>query len=143
MPNLRRSSVFACCSRSFSPSYLSFRSAWKPMELCRFSRSRTMSSSPGKAPPQIKRIFFVLTVRRGTIAFLLPAPTGTSISAPSRSFSMPCWTASPLTSLWFVFFFLAILSISSTKIMPCSARETSFPAAARSFETTLSISSPM
>lgn len=48
-----------------------------------------------------------------------------------------------LTSLWFVFFFLAILSISSIKIIPCSARSTSLSAAASSLETTLSISSPI
>ena len=55
----------------------------------------------------------VLTVTCGTIAFLLVAPTGTSISLPSRSFNIPCCTDSPLTSRLLVSFFLAILSISS------------------------------
>ena len=107
------------------------------------SLSLMMPSRSGKAPPQIKRMFLVLTVVRGTMAFLLLAPTGTSTSLPSRSLSIPCCTDSPLTSLWFVFFFLAILSISSIKMMPCSAFSTSLSAAARSFDTTLSMSSPM
>ena len=102
-----------------------------------------MSSRSGNAPPQINRIFFVFTVVSGTIAFLLFAPTGTSTSLPSKSLSIPCCTDSPLTSLWLEVFFLAILSISSIKIIPCSARSTSLSAAARSLETTLSMSSPI
>ena len=74
---------------------------------------------------------------------MLVAPTGTSISLPSRSLSIPCCTDSPLTSRLLVSFFFAILSISSIKIIPCSALSTSLSAAARSFETTLSISSPI
>ena len=93
--------------------------------------------------PQIKRIFLVLIVVSGTIAFLLVAPTGTSTSAPSKSFSNPCWTDSPLTSLLFVFCFLAILSISSMNTIPCSARSTSLSAACKSFDKTLSTSSPI
>ena len=143
IPKVRRSSKVTCDSRFLSPSYLSFRSAWKPMEAVLFRRSLMMSVRSGKAPPQIKRIFLVLTVSSGTIAFLLLAPTGTSMSLPSRSFSIPCCTASPLTSLWFVFFFFAILSISSMKMIPCSARSTSLSAAAKSLDTTLSISSPI
>ena len=143
IPKVRRSSKVTCDSRFLSPSYLSFRSAWKPMEAVLFRRSLMMSVRSGKAPPQIKRMFLVLTVSSGTIAFLLLAPTGTSMSLPSRSFSIPCCTASPLTSLWFVFFFFAILSISSMKMIPCSARSTSLSAAAKSLDTTLSISSPI
>ena len=88
-------------------------------------------------------IFLVLTVTCGTIAFLLVAPTGTSTSLPSRSLSIPCCTDSPLTSLLLVSFFLAILSISSINMIPLSAFSTSLSAAVRSFETTLSISSPI
>ena len=113
------------------------------MEDCFVRRSLIIFSRSGKAPPQIKRMFFVLIVVSGTIAFLLFAPTGTSTSLPSNSFNIPCCTDSPLTSLWLEFFFLAILSISSMKIIPCSAFSTSLSAAASSFETTLSISSPM
>ena len=102
-----------------------------------------ISSKSGNAPPQINKIFFVFTVVNGTIAFLLFAPTGTSTSLPSNSFNIPCCTDSPLTSLWFVFFFFAILSISSMKIIPCSAFSTSLSAAASNLETTLSISSPI
>ena len=113
------------------------------MEDCLFSRSLMISSRSGNAPPQINRMFFVFTVSSGTMAFLLLAPTGTSTSLPSSSFNSPCCTDSPLTSRWFVLRFLAILSISSMKIMPCSAFCTSLSAAASSLLTTLSISSPM
>ena len=126
-----------------SLSYLSVNSLWKPMAACLLSLSLIMSSKSGKAPPQINKIFFVLTVASGTIAFLLVAPTGTSTSLPSKSLSIPCWTDSPLTSLLLVFCFFAILSISSIKIIPVSALSTSLSAAAKSFETTLSISSPI
>ena len=56
-------------------------------------------------PEFIGRLPIIFTLRGLTrdmlvkvMAFLLLAPTGTSISAPSRSFSIPCWTLSPLTS---------------------------------------------
>ena len=143
MPKFRRSCVATLLSIVLSLSYLSFRSAPKPIEDCFVRRSLIIPSRSGNAPPQINRIFLVFIVVRGTIAFLLLAPTGTSISLPSKSLSIPCWTDSPLTSRWFVFFFFAILSISSMKIIPCSAFSTSLSAAARSFDTTLSISSPM
>ena len=143
IPNFFTSSTVTFCNRFSSLSYLSFKSAWKPMDACLLRRSLIISSISGKAPPQIKRIFLVLTVTIGTMAFLLLAPTGTSTSAPSRSFNIPCCTDSPLTSRWLVFFFLAILSISSMKIMPCSARSTSLSAAASNLLTTLSISSPI
>ena len=143
IPNLRISSTVTWRSRFSSSSYLSFRSALNPIDASLFRRSLMTSSSPGNAPPQIKRMFLVFTMVIGTIAFLLLAPTGTSTSAPSKSFNIPCCTDSPLTSLWLVFFFFAILSISSIKMIPRSALSTSFPAAASSFETTLSISSPI
>ncbi len=143
MPYLRISSTSTRCRRFSSLSYLSFKSAWNPMADFLFRRSLIISSRSGNAPPQINRISLVFTVASGTMAFLLFAPTGTSISAPSSSFNIPCCTLSPLTSLWFVFLFLAILSISSIKIMPCSAFSTSLPAAASSLETTLSMSSPI
>ncbi|CCY59429.1 unknown [Clostridium sp. CAG:632] len=126
-----------------SSSYLSFRSDLKPIAACLFSRSFMMSSKSGNAPPQMNRMFFVLTVVIGTMAFLLPAPTGTSTSAPSNSFNNPCCTDSPLTSRLFVFRFLAILSISSINTIPRSAFSTSLSAAARSFDRTLSTSSPI
>ena len=113
------------------------------MEVCFVRRCLMISSRSGNAPPQIKRIFRVLIVASGTIAFLLFAPTGTSTSAPSKRRSIPCCTLSPLTSRLFVFFFLAILSISSIKTIPRSALSTSLSAAARSLLITLSISSPM
>ena len=143
IPNLRISSTVACMSRFSSPSYLSFKSALKPIEASLFRRSFMISSSPGKAPPHIKRIFLVSTVVIGTMAFLLLAPTGTSTSEPSKSLSIPCCTDSPLTSRWLAFLFFASLSISSIKMIPCSALSTSLSAAARSLLTTLSISSPI
>ena len=100
-------------------------------------------SISGNAPPQINRILSVFTVAIGVMAFFWLEPTGTSTVLPSRSFNSSCCTDSPLTSLVLVCFFLAILSISSIKIIPFSARFTSFPAAAKSLETTLSISSPI
>ena len=143
MPNFLRSSTVTFERRSLSCSNLSFSSELNPMEVFFWRRSLMISSRSGKAPPQMKRIFFVLTVVSGTMAFLLLAPTGTSTSLPSRSFSIPCCTDSPLTSLWLELRFLAILSISSIKIIPCSAFSTSLSAAASSLDTTLSISSPM
>ena len=143
IPNFRISSTVTFSSRFLSLSKASFKVAPYPIEAFFVRRSLIISSISGKAPPQMKRIFLVLTVARGTMAFLLLAPTGTSTSAPSRSFNIPCCTDSPLTSLELVFFFLAILSISSMKIIPLSARSTSLSAAARSLLTTLSISSPI
>ena len=143
IPKFRRSSTVTLERMSGSLSYLSFSSPPKPIVACRVKRCLMIFSKSGKAPPQINRIFLVFTVAKGTMAFLLLAPTGTSTSEPSKSFSMPCCTDSPLTSLDVVFFFFAILSISSIKIIPCSARSTSLSAAARSLETTLSISSPI
>ena len=143
IPNFLKSSDVTFFIILGSLSYLSVNSLWKPMAACLLSLSLIMSSKSGKAPPQINKIFFVLTVASGTIAFLLVAPTGTSTSLPSKSLSIPCWTDSPLTSLLLVFCFFAILSISSIKIIPVSALSTSLSAAAKSFETTLSISSPI
>ena len=53
-------------------------------------RSLMMSSISGNAPPQMKRILVVSIIVVGVIAFLLPDPTGTSTSDPSRSFRSPC-----------------------------------------------------
>ena len=143
IPNFFKSSTVTLFKSLLSLSYLSFKSAMNPIEACLFKRSLIMDSRSGNAPPQINKIFLVSTVASGTIAFLLLAPTGTSTSLPSKSFNIPCCTASPLTSLWLVFFFLAILSISSIKIIPCSAFSTSLSAAASSLLTTLSMSSPI
>ncbi len=143
IPNFFKSSTVTFFNIFLSLSYLSFNSALNPMEVCFFSLCLIISSKSGKAPPQINNIFFVFMVVKGTMAFLLLAPTGTSTSAPSKSFNIPCCTLSPLTSLEWVSFFLAILSISSIKIMPLSALSTSLSAAARSLDTTLSISSPI
>ena len=143
IPNLRISSTVTLESRFSSLSKASFNCALKPMLLCFVSLSLIISSRSGNAPPQINKILRVLMVVSGTMAFLLLAPTGTSTSAPSSSFNIPCCTDSPLTSRLLVFFFLAILSISSIKTMPFSALSVSLPAAARSLEMTLSISSPI
>ena len=85
----------------------------------------------------------MFTVAKGTIAFLLVAPTGTSTSLPSSNFNNPCWTDSPLTSLFVEFCFFANLSISSINTIPVSALSTSLSAAANNLESTLSISSPI
>ena len=143
IPYFLMSSTVTSFRMSLRLSSESFSSALKPIEVCLRRRCLMISSRSGKAPPQINRMFLVLTVVMGTIAFLELAPTGTSTSAPSSSFSIPCCTLSPLTSRLVVFFFLAILSISSMKMIPDSARSTSLSAAASSLETTLSMSSPM
>ena len=143
IPKFRRSLLVTLLKRSGSLSNLSFRSALKPMDACSVRRSLMMFSRSGKAPPQIKRILSVLMVSMGVMAFFWLVPTGTSTDAPSRSFKSSCCTDSPLTSLVLVDFFLAILSISSMNTIPISARSTSFPAAARSLEITLSMSSPI
>ena len=143
MPKRRRSSLVTLSRIFLSSSKASLSTAPNPIEVCFLRRSLMIVSRLGKAPPQIKSMFRVFTVASGTMAFLLLAPTGTSISAPSRSLSSPCWTDSPLTSLELVFFFLAILSISSIKTIPFSAFSTSLSAAASSLEITLSISSPI
>ena len=143
MPNSRRSSVVTCLSRFGSSSYLSLSSALKPMDACLLILCLMISSISGNAPPHINSMFLVLMVVMGTIAFLLPDPTGTSTSAPSSSFNSPCCTDSPLTSLLLLFCFLAILSISSMNTIPLSAFSTSLSAAARSFDRTLSTSSPI
>ena len=54
------------------------------------------------------------------------------VCCPREALTFPAVRTSPLTSLWFVFFFFAILSISSMKMIPCSARSTSLSAAAKS-----------
>ena len=143
IPNSRRSSVVTSLIRLSFLSYLSFRSAAKPIEDCLFRRCLMMSSISGNAPPQINKIFRVFIVVIGVMAFLLPEPTGTSTSAPSKIFRSPCCTDSPLTSRLRVSFFFAILSISSIKTIPRSAFSTSLSATARSLERMLSTSSPI
>ena len=143
MPKFRRSSVVTWLKISGSLSNSSFKWELKPIVERFFRRSLMISSNPGNAPPQINRMLFVSTVAIGVSAFFWFEPTGTSTWLPSKSFKSSCCTDSPLTSRLIVFFFFAILSISSMKMMPCSAFSTSFPAAARSLETTLSISSPI
>ena len=143
IPNFLRSSIVTFFRIFASLSKASFSSALNPIEDCFVSLRLIISSKSGNAPPQIKSIFLVLIVVSGTIAFLLFAPTGTSTSEPSKSFNIPCCTDSPLTSREVVFFFLAILSISSINTIPCSAFSTSFSAAANNLEITDSISSPI
>ena len=142
-PNFLKSSAVTLLKTSSSSSYSSPKSATNPMELDFLSLSFITSVRRGKAPPQIKRMLLVSTVVIGTIAFFDEAPTGTSISAPSKSFSIPCCTDSPFISRFVAEFFLASLSISSIKMMPCSAFSTSLSAAAKSLLTTDSMSSPM
>ena len=143
MPNALRSSLITCFRISGSLSYVSFRTEPKPMEDFFLRRSFMISSRSGNAPPHINSILSVFTVAMGVMAFFWLEPTGTSTVLPSKSLRSSCCTDSPLTSLVLVCFFLAILSISSIKIMPRCARSTSLSAAARSLDTTLSISSPI
>ena len=143
IPNSLKSSGLTCLSIADTSLSVSFMAAPYPIPDCLLILFLMVSSRSGKAPPQMNSIFLVLTVTRGTMPVLELAPTGTSISAPSNSLSIPCCTDSPLTSRVRISDFLAILSISSMKTMPCSAFSTSLSAAARSLLITLSISSPM
>ena len=90
IPNFLKSSPVTFFITDLSLSYLSLKSPKKPIADCLFKRSLIIPSKSGKAPPHINRMFFVLTVASGTIAFLLVAPTGTSTSLPSKSFNIPC-----------------------------------------------------
>ena len=60
--------------------------------------SRMIFSSPENAPPQIKRIFTVLTCRNSCCGCLRPPCGGTEATVPSISFSNACCTPSPETS---------------------------------------------
>ena len=143
MPKVLRSSLVTWLKMSGSWSKESLSTAPKPMADFFARRSLMIPSRSGNAPPQINRMLSVFTVAMGVMAFFWLEPTGTSTVLPSKSFKSSCWTDSPLTSLVLVCFFLAILSISSIKIIPFWARSTSLPAAARSLDTTLSMSSPI
>ena len=90
IPNFLKSSFITLDNILASLSYLSFKSDIKPIVACLLRRSLIISSNPGNAPPHINNIFFVFTVAKGTIAFLLVAPTGTSTSLPSSNFNNPC-----------------------------------------------------
>ena len=54
--------------------------------------AKKKNTNTGNAPPQMNRMFLVFTVARGTMAFLLLAPTGTSISySPCGASPGTCW----------------------------------------------------
>ena len=57
-----------------------------------------MSTAIGNLLPASSVGYGFIVLQYG--AFLLLAPTGTSIWAPSNSFNIPCCTDSPLTSRW-------------------------------------------
>jgi hypothetical protein len=103
-----------------------------------------ISSSPSKAPPAINKMFEVSTWINSAPGCFLPPWGGTFTTVPSTILSRACWTPSPLTSLVILLFSpsLAILSISSIKIIPFSALSISKSAAWSSFNTTFSTSSP-
>ena len=65
---------------------------------CVFSRWAIFFSMPSKAPPQMNRIFLVLTGIIFWSGCLRPPWGGTFTTEPSSSFSNPCCTPSPLTS---------------------------------------------
>ena len=90
IPNSLRSWFVTFERMSGSLSYLSFGSEPNPMDVVFVRRSLMIVSRSGNAPPQIKRILSVLTISIGVMAFFCPVPTGTSTSAPSRSFKSSC-----------------------------------------------------
>jgi ATP-dependent Clp protease ATP-binding subunit ClpX len=93
---------------------------------CVFSRWAIFFSMPSKAPPQMNRIFLVLTGIIFWSGCLRPPWGGTFTTEPSSSFSNPCCTPSPLTSrvMEGLSPLRAILSISSINTIPCSASGT-------------------
>ena len=103
-----------------------------------------ISSSPGKAPPQINKIFSVLTWTYFSFGLRLPPLTGTLAIVPSTSFKSACWTPSPAGSFAAPELppDFAILSISSRKMIPRSAFSTFPSAERRSFVKMVSTSSP-
>ena len=90
IPKALRSSVVTLDRRAGSFSSSSLRLAPNPIEDCAAIRVFIISSRSGNAPPQMKRMPFVFIIVVGVIAFLLPAPIGTSTSEPSRIFRSPC-----------------------------------------------------
>ena len=90
-------------------------------------RCEILPSIPSKAPPQIKRIFFVSTCSSSWSGCLRPPLGGTLTIEPSNIFKRLCCTPSPLTSRVMDIFsdLRAILSISSMKIIPRCAFFTS------------------
>ena len=111
-----------------------------------FSATRVwiIASSPTKAPPQINRILDVSIFSISWLGCLRPPCGGTEATVPSTIFSRACWTPSPETSRVIDTFslFRAILSISSIKIIPRSARAISPSAFWISFKRIFSTSSP-
>ena len=84
--------------------------------ICLFPRrASTILSSPSNAPPQIKRMFLVLTWIYSCCGCFRPPCGGTDATVPSSIFRSACWTPSPETSLVIEGFsdLRAILSISS------------------------------
>lgn len=72
-------------------------------------------SSPSNAPPQMKRMSFVLIWMYSCCGCFRPPWGGTEATVPSRILSSACCTPSPETSRVMLGFsdFRAILSISS------------------------------
>ena len=116
-PYFLRSSTVTCFMMSRSASWLTLTPLLKPTPLLLLRRLVMMSSKPGKAPPQMKRMLLVSTMALCENGPFMPPPRGTSTLVPSSSLSRPCCTASPpmsrLPELPSPMFFLAILSISS------------------------------
>ena len=98
-----------------SLSFFPWTLAPKPMDF--WSRRFSMIfSRPSKAPPQMKRMFLVLTWMNSWWGCLRPPWGGTLATVPSTIFKSACCTPSPDTSRVMEVFSLlrAILSISST-----------------------------
>ena len=92
-----------------------------------FKRWAIFFSIPSKAPPHTNRIFFVSTAIIFCSGCLRPPCGGTFTMEPSKSFSKPCCTPSPLTSrvMEGLSLLRAILSISSINTIPRCAASTS------------------
>ena len=141
-PYFTRSSGSSRLSK-FSFSFLPRFSWLKPSTFLPTLRS-IMSRSPSNAPPQTNKIFVVSIWMKSWFGCFLPPFGGIFTTLPSMIFKSACCTPSPETSLVILLFslILAILSISSTNTMPCSAFFTSPFAACKSLVRIFSTSSP-
>mmetsp|Transcript_12269 Transcript_12269/g.29946 ORF Transcript_12269/g.29946 Transcript_12269/m.29946 type:complete len:232 (+) Transcript_12269:1475-2170(+) len=150
-PKLMRSVCSTCCSTSLGTlpppgRPVSRARTWLPKPSDATTRaSSTWRSRSTNAPPTMNRMSRVSTWMKSPRGFLRPPFSGTLTTVPSSILSSACCTPSPLTSRVTVkpsWFFLAILSISSTYTMPACATSTWKLHACSSLYRTLSTSSP-
>ena len=125
-PKAFKSDGIIYCNRFSSSTLSSSKDAPKPTA-CMFKRLLINLSIPENAPPAINKISLVSTSINFCSGCFLPPFGATFTTVPSSNFNNACCTPSPETSLVIEGLspFLAILSISSIKIIPLCAFSTS------------------